>query len=164
MLGTTFDDLKQKDLPNWGFWARTYLPPLREAMNPIYGFLKHDNDDEGHGSLLELLEMVKAGKVPLALIANLKPGGRDEGPIRVNDALELDSHMERMMHRAIDNGEVRSRRTFRNFRIIKNEFYQREVTKRGRPWSVKQDDVDAAIRSLMDLIFGENKNFACSEN
>lgn len=156
MVGPTFDELKHRDLKNWGAWSRTYLPPLREAMNPIYGFLKHDNDDEGHGSLLELLEMVKAGKVPLELIANLKPGGHsDEGPIRVNDALELDSHMERMMHRAIENGEVKSRRTFRNFRIIKSEFYQREITKRGKPWTVKKEEVDAAIEALMRLIFGD---------
>jgi hypothetical protein len=152
MVGTSFVKLKHKDLPNWGRFSRSYLPPLREAMNPIYDFIVHD-EHEGHGDLLELLQMVRAGKLPLSLVANLRPGpGRDEGKIREDDAQEIDGYMAKMMHQAEN-----SRRTLRNYRIIKNEFYRREMTKRHRPWSVQQEDLDAAIRALMDLIFGVRK-------
>jgi hypothetical protein len=155
MLGTTFDDLKNKDLPNWGAFSRRYLPPLREAMNPIYGLIKRD-ENEGHGDILELLQMVQAGKLPLSLIAHLRPGQHsDEAEIREDDALELDSHMERMMRQA-----AKSRHVKRNYRILKNEFYRQEVNKRGRKRIVEREDVDAAIRALQDLIFGENKSFA----
>ena len=154
MVGTTFDEMKQKDLPNWGRWSKSYLPPLDEAMNPIYDLIKWDEDDPGHGDIIELLQMVQAGKLPLSLIANFKPGTTqsDESPVREKDALELDTHITKMMHQAEN-----SRRTLRNFRIIKNEFYRQEKNKRGRNWIVKRDDVDAAIRALMDLIFGHEK-------
>jgi hypothetical protein len=154
MVGATLDELRHRDLPNWGRYSRSYLPPLNEAMNPIYDFIVHDDDDEGHGQILDLLAMVQAGKVPLSLIANFRPGMQqaDESPVREKDALELNEHLTKMMHQAEN-----SRRTKRNYRIIKNQFYRQEVTKRGRPWTLKPEDVDDAIHALMNLIFGVEK-------